>query len=93
MPSREFHKLVSKMLFGNDGNEIHKWVDEPFKWLGNKHRSERHDPFTVAMLQMTKGKDAALHAAAHIVTDKVFSAAFNQMNKQIKKALNGLFSI
>lgn len=93
MPSREFHKIISKILFGETGDKVHKYMDEPYKWLGNKHRSQRHDTLTIALLQMTQGNQAGLHAAAHIITDKTMSAAFNKMNKMFKDFIKKGFGL
>lgn len=84
MPSRDIHKLISKLLFGEDGNNVHKYMDEPFKWLGKNHRSQRHNLLTAAFLQFTKGGNSGLHAIGHILTDQYLSAAVNEFNKRLK---------
>lgn len=93
MPSRDIHKMISKILFGSSGDKIHKFMDEPVKWMGKNHRSVRHDAFTVAFLQMTQGKQAGLHAATHILADKTLSAAYNKMNKLFKDAVKKAFGL
>jgi hypothetical protein len=93
MPSRDIHKLINRLIFGNDGNDIHKYMDEPVKWLGKNHRQERHDVGTLAFLFATQGKEAAQHAATHIATDKFFSGIENaikrELRNQIKKFISG----
>lgn len=63
-------------------------MDEPAKYLGKGHRKVRHDLLTVAFLKFTEGNEAAKHAIGHILTDKLFSAAYNDLNKKIKNLLN-----
>ena len=92
MPSGNIHRMISKMLLGEDGKEIHKWIDEPYKWLGSGHRKQRHDLNTVLFLGIIKGKKAAVHAASHIIADKTLSKAYNEINKKIKKMSGGLLN-
>jgi hypothetical protein len=44
MPGHRVHRLVDKILFGREHPEVHKWMDEPYKWLGKQHRRLRHSP-------------------------------------------------
>ncbi len=92
MPSNEIHGLIDKLLFGKDGKSIHRWMDEPYKWMGKEHRKVRHDVFTVAMLGMTKGKEAAQHAVSHIVTDALFTKGYNQMMNSLRKIVSDSFN-
>lgn len=87
MPSNAFHCLISKLLLGKDGKSVHSWMDEPSKHLGRAHRRERHDILTVAFLKFTEGTEAAKHAVGHILTDKLFSGAYNDLNKKFKNLL------
>jgi len=66
-------------------------MDEPHKWMGKDHRKVRHDIFTVALLGMTKGKEAATHAVSHIITDTVFTKGYNEMMKFAKGIVNSAF--
>lgn len=83
MPNREYHKAISKIFVGEDGDKIHEFMDMPSKWLGKHHRNYFHDRATVLALALLKGGKAAQHAALHIFTDKAVSEA----DKQIKKAV------
>lgn len=90
MPSRRIHKLISKALVGEDGDSIHKWIDEPHKWLGPNHRKVRHDLKTVALLTALKGPKAGKHAALHILTDRSLSKPINQMKNKIYNTIKDL---
>jgi hypothetical protein len=46
MPKLEEHEKDSKNRYGNPFTELHKWMDEPVKILGFKHRMYRHNPKT-----------------------------------------------
>jgi len=45
MPNHQVHCMDSNNRYGYDFSEIHKWMDEPSKVAGSKHRVMRHDPF------------------------------------------------
>lgn len=42
MPSVRVHCGISKQRTGQDFSELHRWIDEPRKWLKYNHRIERH---------------------------------------------------
>lgn len=42
MPSGWIHWVQDLIAFGRIYSEIHRWKDEPHKYLGQKHRIERH---------------------------------------------------
>jgi len=87
LPSRDIHKLFSKALFGNDGDKIHGFMDQPSAWLGVKHRSQRHDLNTILMLGILKGVDAAKHATGHVLLDKGVSAFENKIRKEVRNSI------
>ncbi len=73
MPSRRVHEMLDMLLFGKRYSWLHKWMDEPWKWLGKKHRIWRHDPWqTPLQALMISGGDwnAFVSAACHIVLDE-----------------------
>lgn len=41
------HMVLDKVLLGRTYRHVHEWMDEPYKWLGPKHRVLRHDPLTL----------------------------------------------
>ncbi|MEM3722533.1 MAG: hypothetical protein QXF53_02545 [Candidatus Bathyarchaeia archaeon] len=60
------------LLFGRRYSWLHKWIDEPWKTLGKKHRRIRHDyvqtPFEAFII--SGGDVKALMAAyGHIMLD------------------------
>lgn len=92
MPNREIHKLISETLFGESGEDIHKWMDEPSKWLGVKHRSQRHDLTTLAFLLLTKGKRGAEHGLMHVATDKAVTKVKRDVNRMIQKGIKNFLN-
>lgn len=90
MPSNKVHSLISEILFGESGKEVHKWMDMPVKYFGRHHRKYRHDPLTLAVLfikDKTQGTSNFKHGAVHILTDTLVSKAENQAKKLIKKSV------
>jgi hypothetical protein len=49
MPNHEEHCRHSEKTYGFRGDDIHRWIDAPSRFLGGSHRSERHDPKDVEM--------------------------------------------
>ena len=94
MPNRKAHSDLSKILLGTSGNDIHKFLDAPVKWLGRNHRESRHDSHTVALIYATKGAEAAEHALTHILLDKSVSlakkVAGELINDGVKKVLSNI---
>ena len=84
MPTRKDHRNLSKIILGESGNDIHKFMDAPVKRLGRNHRNERHDLNTVASFYATKGAKAAQHALLHIISDNSEKLS----NKKAKQLVN-----
>lgn len=42
MPSHKTHKMIDVLILGRAHPEVHKYLDEPVKWLGPRHRILRH---------------------------------------------------
>jgi hypothetical protein len=78
------HKRISEILFGEDGDEIHEFMDAPAKIFGKYHRKYLHDPLTLAFLYAVGGQEAAEHAAAHMLVDKTYSETKRLATKGIK---------
>ncbi len=67
MPSHDIHKMVDRIVLGREYEHVHKWMDEPVKWLGVKHRMCRHNPL---ILLMRFGiSDDFVAAMLHLYTD------------------------
>ncbi len=42
MPPRWLHNTLDLTVFGRVYDHLHAWKDEPSRWLGPRHRIERH---------------------------------------------------
>jgi len=93
MPSGAIHRLIDKLLFGEDGNEIHSWMDAPAKWAGPNHRKYRHDLTTLIALYVLNGENGVQHGVSHIFVDKFLSKGYNELKKQINKIFQGVLKI
>ncbi|MEM3714051.1 MAG: hypothetical protein QXF82_03790 [Nitrososphaeria archaeon] len=74
MPSRRIHEHLDMLLFGKRYGWLHRWMDEPWKTLGKKHRQLRHDPQkTPIQAFIFSGGDWKAYASAlyHIMLDKL----------------------
>jgi len=47
MPKHKIHRLIDRIVLGREYPHVHRWMDEPYKILGKKHRILRHDPITL----------------------------------------------
>ena len=45
MPQRWLHELINAIAFGTGYWRYSRWKDQPWEWLGPKHRVERHDDY------------------------------------------------
>jgi hypothetical protein len=76
MPSHKVHCFVDRVLFGKSYWRLHRQIDMPFLFLGNKHRVLFHDPFTpVAIAQWLYPGDprAKESALVHVQIDSLCS--------------------
>lgn len=67
MPSHRVHRLIDRVFLGREYPEVHRYLDEPYKWLGPRHRVLRHDLLTVlslAAVDPAYGASALLHILA-----------------------------
>jgi len=83
VPEHRIHHLVEKLILGRARPDVDRWVDEPYKWLGPKHRILRHDPFTL-FLKYHDDPEGFLAGLLHIATDFGVSK-FNKSRKKAKK--------
>lgn len=81
MPSHKTHRAVDRLLLGREYEDVHAWMDEPFRWLGPKHRILRHDPLSIAV-RYWNDPNRALSAFLHIVTDGVSSRCPHQRTRR-----------
>lgn len=54
---------------GNEWSEVHKWLDELFAVLGEKHRDVRHHKKGIEIIRKKWGDEAARAAEIHIARD------------------------
>lgn len=74
MPSREVHRLISRIITGYDCDKTHAVIDLPFRYLGRGHRVLFHDPVSAALIgYLCDREQGAISGIAHIVTDYVVS--------------------
>jgi len=72
MASHKIHKLVNKIFLGNEYEDVNKWMDEPFSYLGRRHRVLRHDPLSIALKYCDDPKRTCA-GLLHILVDEVSS--------------------
>jgi len=61
LPSRRVHNLVDKALLGRSYDSVHRAIDQPYKYLGKRHRILFHDPLTATLASGGKPAPATLH--------------------------------
>ena len=65
------HVAVDRLVLGRPYRDVHRWMDEPFRWLGPRHRALRHDPLTLLLRYGLSGELAS--GLLHIVADRASS--------------------
>ena len=74
MPSRRVHKKMSKILSGKNCELTHKIMDYPARFLGKKHRTFFHDPFSIILIgYLTNGLEGIYSGFLHLATDRICS--------------------
>ncbi len=77
MPQRYQHRKLTKLLLGDDYDEVHAAIDRPVKkYPGRAHRRYNHDPLSAVLVgckaAKKKGKSCTGGASAgliHIIQD------------------------
>lgn len=70
MPSREVHRLISKIITGYECDKTHAAIDWPVKYFAWHHRILFHDPISSFVIgYFCDGPEGAVSGVAHIVTD------------------------
>ena len=72
MPSNDEHCRRTKKRYGVRGEDIHRWMDEPVKLYGSKHRKSRHTTDYIPLMFIEKyGRDlTTLIMEDHILADR-----------------------
>tara|TARA_Y100000031_G_C8120029_1_gene337733 strand:- start:551 stop:847 length:297 start_codon:yes stop_codon:yes gene_type:complete len=66
--------INSKKRTGNTFEELHKWIDEPQKYLEIDHRAERHSTFYIPAIKELFGDKAVKEFLLHIADDYLDTA-------------------
>ena len=83
MPSHKVHRMIDRLFLSKEREDVHKFMDEPYKWLKARHRILRHDPFTL-FLKYYNDPEGFLAGLLHIATDFGVSK-FNKSRKNAKR--------
>jgi len=88
LPSHRVHRVVDRMLLGRECPSVHRFLDEPYKLLGSRHRILRHDLLTILALA---AQDPVLGASAllHVLTDYGYSALRRRLRKSAGRGAQG----
>jgi hypothetical protein len=81
------HRLIDRLLLGREHGDVHAWMDEPAKYLGERHRALRHSPVEVLLKYWDK-PEKALSGLLHILTDEA-SRGVGVRNWRLKKRRRG----
>ena len=88
MPNLEEHCKHCLDLFGYEGREVHKWLDEPSRYYGGSHRVLRHDRDTAIMIGKMFGKYYGEGIEGQIIAQGIFFAhIFLDIEASKKKGL------
>jgi len=72
MPSREFHKAVSKYLTGESCENTHRIIDYPVRYLGKRHQILFHDTVSAIVIgSFSDGYKGAVSGLLHIGADYI----------------------
>jgi len=80
MPSHRTHRLVCRLILGRAYPEVDKWLDQPYRYLGPKHRILRHTPAEV--IAKFGISDKALAGLLHIALDYAVSEAKRELRQK-----------
>ena len=79
MPSHWTHRFVCRLILGRAYPEVDKWLDQPYRYLGAKHRILRHTPAEV--IAKFGISDKALAGLLHIALDHAVSEEKRKLKK------------
>ena len=84
MPSRKVHEALDMLVFGKKHTRVHRALDMPSMWLGERHRVLFHDPVSALIIgSALDGSEGALSALLHIYLD-----AYHDKNLNIERLVN-----
>ena len=82
MPDHKTHHLVCKLILGKARPDVDRYVDEPYRWLGAKHRILRHDPISL-FVKYHDDPEGFFAGMLHILTD--FGVSEAKRKKRVRK--------
>ena len=86
MPSHKIHRLVDRLVLGEECEIVHLLKDHPYKvFPGKKHRQWYHDRRTNFIIGVILGPKAFVSAELHDWADKTFIEKDGQLIVKKKK--------
>ncbi len=84
MPKHRTHRYVSRLFLGKPFSEVHRLIDEPYIFLGRKHRQMFHTPVEAYFMgcSASEDPDAGMAGFLHVWLDEMCSK-----DKKFKKQL------
>ncbi len=70
MPKFEVHCADCVRELGEPFEEVHRWLDELFQYVGSDHRPIRHNEKAIEKIRSMFGDRAAKAAEIHILADE-----------------------
>ena len=89
MPEFKEHCEISKDLFGEDGEEYHKWIDQYAKY-GYRHRQVLHNREGIEVGVQLFGEKARKHLKQHLKDDGYEKILTIRQVRKNKRATDGL---
>ena len=85
------HCADCKAELGNDWSVVHRWLDELYKYFGEKHRSFRHHRGGVEVVRKKWGDEAAKAAEIHIRKD--FFGRVPETDWEVEQIMDGVIHL
>lgn len=87
MPSHEEHCQHALKRYGVRGDDIHQYLDEPCRFVGQGHREFRHDSNTLKLVGQIFGKKYGRELAENIALDHIMLDHKEEINKRAEKVV------
>ena len=84
MPSHKVHRLIDRLFLGKEHEEVHAYLDAPYRYLGPRHRILRHS-FEEIAAKYWNDPERFLSAYLHLIADYSDSAIKKRMRKAGKR--------
>ena len=82
MPDHRTHRFIDRIFLGREREDVHSWMDAPYKQLGPKHRVLRHDPISL-FAKYHDDPEGFFAGMLHILTD--FGVSEARRNRRVRK--------